>query len=158
PHYQSALTQLAATERDLMQNRFGLQSLRKELALLQDRDNPSAQPHSDPGLDPQAAPDAAYLKLQSRKTQLEEEMSRITNVANPAMRDQLLGERPNQLRAIEAELAAMRRALRAAAENQQRLNLEMRVAIAEDQEKQMAAEFARQQAAVQRWAEALRRP
>jgi receptor protein-tyrosine kinase len=74
------------------------------------------------------------------------------------MREQLLGDRPHQLRAIEAELVAMRRSLQAAADNQHRAKLEMRVAVIQEQEKEMAAELARQQAAVQRWAERLRRP
>lgn len=155
--YQSALQQLTDTGKEAMQTRVALKSAQIELALLKSDKNALSQDASLT-VDQQLAQDSTYQMLLARKAQLVEEAGHIRGIAAAGVRDSIAQQPMGQLAAIDRELAARRATLLPAIAAQNRAKIEIKIAILQEQQKEVAAELQRQEKEVKRLAEAMRQP
>jgi succinoglycan biosynthesis transport protein ExoP len=157
--YQSALTQLAAVEKEAMQTKIALKGAQLELAFWKQREkDPAAQLETDQNLEQLLAKEPGYQALVMRKMQLEEEVSRVQGLAAPGVRDRMMQTQQKELEAANRELSARRQTLQPLLAAQQRSKLEARTSVLEAQNEAMAAELKRQDQEVKRLAGAIRSP
>lgn len=155
--YQSALQQLTATEKEAVQSKIALKSAQLELALLKSEKSVSTQ-DAPLAVNQQLAQDATYQMLLARKAMLLEENSHLRGIAAAGVRDSVTHQSQTQLAALDRELAARREVLLPAIAAQERAKLEVRVAVLQEQQKELADEFQRQEREVKRLADAIRQP
>jgi succinoglycan biosynthesis transport protein ExoP len=157
--YQSALTQLAAIEKEALQTKMALKGAQLELAFWKQREkDPAALLEADQNLEQLLAKEPGYQVLVMRKMQLEEEVSRVQGLAAPGVRDRMMQNQQKELEAANRELSARRQTLQPLLVAQQRAKLEARVNVLDAQNEAMTAEFKRQDQEVKRLASAIRNP
>lgn len=156
--YQLALQLHSTLEKEQLQTRMALKGAQMELTVISNG-TLAALPSSEAGeLEQSLSRDTTYQFLVARKAQIAQDISQIRSVAAPGMRSSLTQGHTNQLAAIDAELTARRNALVPALQAQQRAKLELRVAVLQDQLKEMDAEVKHQSEEVKRLAAMMKQP
>lgn len=157
--YQSALNQLAATEKEVLQTRIALKNAQLELALMKQKDRDlSGFLEGEQGLELLLVQDSSYQMTMQRKVKLEEELGRVQGLAAPGVRERMMQDHMVQVAALDRELAAKRKALLPVLLAQKRARLEARANVLEGQYKEVTDEMKKQDAEVKRLATLIRQP
>jgi capsular exopolysaccharide synthesis family protein len=168
--FQSALTQLATAEKDLLLLRLDLKKTQWELAGQQEREK-SPQPPTVPELAiaEYLRLDPVAIKLQARVHQLDEDIQHIRNITVAGEQEKLLEGPAQQRAAVLESLVSRRTEVRPLLEAQLRTKalddtkeniakLEGRLVLLQEQEKALATEVQRLEALVKRLTSAIRQP